>query len=39
MDTKIKKIRIALKMTQKELAGLVHIDESMINKIENGHST
>ena len=26
-------------MTQKQLADLVAIDESMINKIENGHST
>ena len=41
MDTtnkQIEKIRTALKMTQKQLADLIHMDESMINKIENGYS-
>jgi len=39
INKQIKKIRTTLKMTQKQLADLVDIDESMINKIENGHST
>lgn len=41
MDTtakQIKKLRVSLRLTQKQLADLIHIDESMINKIENGHS-
>ncbi len=36
---RIKTLRKRLHMTQKQLAELVDIDESMINKIENGHST
>lgn len=36
---KIKMLRKRLHLTQKQLADLVGIDESMINKIENGHST
>ncbi|MCB8814648.1 helix-turn-helix domain-containing protein [Desulfosporosinus shakirovi] len=39
INKQLKKIRTTLKMTQKQLADLVHMDESMINKIENGHST
>ncbi|WP_145093826.1 helix-turn-helix domain-containing protein [Sporomusa sp. KB1] len=35
----VKTFRKALNMTQKQLAKLVNIDESMINKIENGRST
>ncbi|ADY56307.1 helix-turn-helix domain protein [Syntrophobotulus glycolicus DSM 8271] len=34
----IKALRKSLNMTQKQLAELVKLDESMINKIENGHS-
>lgn len=34
----IRILRKSLHMTQKQLADLVELDESMINKIENGHS-
>ncbi|KUO63241.1 MAG: transcriptional regulator [Gracilibacter sp. BRH_c7a] len=39
VNCQIKTLRKKLNLTQKQLADLVHIDESMINKIERGHST
>lgn len=38
MGRKIRTLRKGLNMTQKQLADLVVLDESMINKLENGHS-
>jgi transcriptional regulator with XRE-family HTH domain len=38
MGRRIKTLRKGLNMTQKQLAALVALDESMINKLENGHS-
>lgn len=35
----VKRLRTEHGLTQKQLADRVQIDESMINKIENGHSS
>lgn len=34
----VKTLRKRLHLTQRQLADLIDVDESMINKIENGHS-